>query len=185
MLYKEMRIAKKHVKNISRTIVQVRQNEWKSAKTHNIRVGKYGNIANMINTKDRSGPTACKSFPAEPGDPIRLAVNDEERKEATILTHTAWMADPPGNQNCHFLDIVKDEVGPTGVTISTDKQFDATAQWNYLDCFLDNKYDMEIVDRMLIIDYPCYSKKLRLTRSLYICFGTIVQLVNLCIMKWN
>ena len=111
-------------------------------------MGKYGNIANMINTKDRSGPTACKSFPAEPGDPIRLAVNDEERKEATILTHTAWMADPPGNQNCHFLDIVKDEIGPTGVTISTDKQFDATAQWNYLDCLLDNKYDMEIVDRI-------------------------------------
>jgi len=45
-------------------------------------------------------------------------------------------------------DIVKDEIGPTGVTISTDKQFDATAQWNYLDCLLDNKYDMEIVDRI-------------------------------------
>ena len=76
ILYKEMRRAKKHIKNISRTIVQVRQNEWQSAKIHYIRVGKYGNIANMINTKDRSGPTACKSFPAEPGDPNRLAVND-------------------------------------------------------------------------------------------------------------
>jgi len=147
-LYKDMRKAKKRIKAITRTITQIRQNEWRSAKNHYMRIGKYGNIANMINSKDQSGPTACKTFPTDPGNPIQYAVSDHERKEATILTHTAWVSDPPGNQNCHFLDLVKDEIGPTGVNVSADKVFDANAQWNYLDGILENKYDAEIVDRI-------------------------------------
>ncbi len=58
------------------------------------------------------------------------------------------MSDPPSNQNCHFLDLVKDEIGPIGVNVSADKVFDANAQLNYLDGILENKYDAEIVDRI-------------------------------------
>jgi hypothetical protein len=77
-LYKDMRKAKKLIKAITRTITQIRQNEWRSAKNHYMRIGKYGNIANMINSKDRSGPTACKTFPTDPGNPIQYAVSDHE-----------------------------------------------------------------------------------------------------------
>jgi len=147
-LFKTMRKVKKQGKKITRIIMKICQNEWHSAKNHYLRIGKVGNIANMINTKSRSGLTASEFFPSKPGELVRYATNDDEQKEASILTHSAWMADPPGSQNCHFLDIVKDEIGPTGVNISPDKPFDLNAQWKYLDCLLEDKYDSEIVDRI-------------------------------------
>jgi hypothetical protein len=129
-----MRKVKKQDKKITRIVMRIRQNECRSAKNHYICIGKVGNIANMINAKSHSGPTASKFFPSKPGEPVRYATNDGERKEASIFTHSAWMADPHGSQNCHFLDIVKDEIGPTGVNISPDKPFDLNAQWKYLYC---------------------------------------------------
>lgn len=50
----------------------------------------------MTNLKPCSGPVAEGIYPSKLGEPIRKAINDEERKEASIITHTAWMNDPPG-----------------------------------------------------------------------------------------
>jgi hypothetical protein len=48
----------------------------------------------MINPKQRSGPVACKKYPTKTGEDTRYAINNEERQEASLLTHTAWMTDP-------------------------------------------------------------------------------------------
>jgi hypothetical protein len=77
------------------TIKHIRYEEWHNAKAHYIRIGKYGTIARMINPKLRSGPVAGNFYPTLPGEPIRRAINDHERKEASILTHIAWMDNPP------------------------------------------------------------------------------------------
>ncbi len=82
-----------------------------------MRIGRFGHIARMINPKSRSGPTASKSYPIIKGEPGRKALSDYERKEASIMTHTMWMANPPGGKNCHFLDIAHDEVGPNSIDI--------------------------------------------------------------------
>jgi hypothetical protein len=70
------------------------------------------------------------------GEPIRRAINDIQRKEASILTHTMWMDNPLGAKNCHFLDIINDEIGPHGVSINHEKIIDADAEWNYLEALL-------------------------------------------------
>ncbi len=84
----------------------IRQEEWRNAKPHYIRIGKIGNIARMLNPKNRSGPVACSSYPTKPGKPSKKARNDEERVKASILTHNAWMSDPHGKKKCHFIDIL-------------------------------------------------------------------------------
>jgi hypothetical protein len=147
-VYRTMRKAKKLAKNTYSIINKIRQEEWKNAKLHAIRIGKYGTIARMINPKLRSGPTASKLYPPVPGEPKRYATNEAERKEASLLTHTAWMSNPPGQQNCHFLDLTHDEVGPCGVEINCNKPFNVTAQWKYLDGLLESKVDKEIEDRI-------------------------------------
>jgi len=65
----------------------------------------------MTNPKNRSGPIAGNFYPPVPGEPIRRAINDHERREATMLTHEKWMDDPPGCKNCFFLDKIEDDVG--------------------------------------------------------------------------
>ena len=53
------------------------------------------------------------------------------------------MDNPPRNKNCHFLDLIEDEVGPCGITVNPDKEFDDEAQWQYLEGFLEEKTDAE------------------------------------------
>ena len=50
--------AKRHIKNVIRTLQHVRQQEWINSKNYLINIGKFGSIAHMINPKNRSGPTA-------------------------------------------------------------------------------------------------------------------------------
>jgi len=52
----------------------------------------------MLNPKSRNGPVACSSYPTKPGEPSRKARNDKERVEASIITHKAWMSNPPGKK---------------------------------------------------------------------------------------
>ena len=82
----------------------------------------------MTNPKIRSGPVASNTYPTKPGGMVKKSTNDEERREASILTHTVWMNNPLGVKNCHFIDILEDEVGPQGVSIQPNKQFDSDAQ---------------------------------------------------------
>jgi len=58
------------------------------------------------------------------------------------------MNDPPGAQNCHFIDIEQDEVGINGVTINPNKEFDAEAEWKYLEGALLEKTNPEITERV-------------------------------------
>jgi hypothetical protein len=113
--------ARKQIKAILFTLIQIRQEEWTNSKTHLIRIGKYGPIARMTNPKRRSGPVAGKFYPTKPGEPVRRAINDIIQKEASIKTHEMWINDPPGARNCHFLDITNDEVGPHGIDVNPDK----------------------------------------------------------------
>jgi hypothetical protein len=59
------------------------------------------------------------------------------------------MDNPPGKQNCHFLDVEHDAVGPHGVKISPNKIFNEEAQWNYLEGRLHEKVGQEITDRII------------------------------------
>jgi len=149
-MYTTLIKGRKIIKQIKATLAKTRQEEWKNAKNHFIRIGKYGNIARMINQQNRSGPVASKAYPSKPGEPVRLAITDEERKEASIITHTAWMGNPQGAQNCHFLDLTYDDIGPTGVTVRPDKEFDAAAQWKYLDGLLEDMVSSDIEERIKI-----------------------------------
>jgi len=65
-------------------------------------IGWFGHIAPMRNPKSRSGPTASKSYPIIRGEPGRKALSDYEKKEASIMTHTMWMANPPGEKTATF-----------------------------------------------------------------------------------
>jgi hypothetical protein len=85
-----------------------------------------------------------------PNEPVRKAINDEKRKEASILTHTKWMDDHPGIKNCHFLDITKDDIGPNGISIHAEKTFNEDAQWKYLEGMLEEKLDNETATRVNI-----------------------------------
>jgi hypothetical protein len=99
--YLSIKNATRHIKCIIHTLQRVRQTEWNNAKNHLIRIGKYGPIARMTIPKPRSGPVAGSFFPTKPGEPIRRAFNDKERKEASTIAHSMWMDNPPGAQNCH------------------------------------------------------------------------------------
>jgi hypothetical protein len=140
--------AKRLLRDITKTILQTRRSEWQNAKIHYIRVGKHGKIARMINLKPRSGPTASKMYRTKPGEAIKPAISIEECKEATILMHTSWMANPPGVQNCHFLDIISDNTGHCGVKVNSRKQFDIKAQWQYLEGMLEERVDAQTADRI-------------------------------------
>ncbi len=102
----------------------------------------------MTNPKTRQGPSASNFYPTRPNEPIRRTINDFERQEASLLTHTAWIDNPPGKQNCHFLDLREDEVGPSGVTVNHNKEFDTNAKWAYLDGNLNDKVDDETAARI-------------------------------------
>jgi hypothetical protein len=129
-------------------IKRAKREEWKMAKNHYLRIGKHGNIARMINPTNRNGPTASNFYPMIQGQPGRKAISNEERKEASIITHTMWMANPPGEKNCHFLDITSDEVGPNGVDILLNKPFDKQAERQYLGGPLETKVDSDIATRI-------------------------------------
>jgi hypothetical protein len=103
----------------------------------------------MTNPKPRTGPIAGSQYPSKPGEHIRLAVNDHERRQASLLTHSTWIGDPPGRQNCHFLDKTEDDVGPCGISINPDKPFDQEAQWKYLDGLLQDKVDNFTAERII------------------------------------
>jgi hypothetical protein len=60
------------------TIKHIRYEELRNAKAHYICIGKYGNIARMINPKQRCGPVAGNFYPTLPGEPIRRTINDYE-----------------------------------------------------------------------------------------------------------
>jgi hypothetical protein len=134
---------KKQLKIILRIVQQIRLEEWSISKTHLICIGKYGQISRMAIPKTRNGPIAGSFYPTKQGEPIRRAINDIQRKEASILTHTMWMDNPLGAKNCHFLDIINDEIGPHGVSINHEKIFDADAEWNYLEALLATKVNEE------------------------------------------
>jgi hypothetical protein len=59
-----------------------------------------------------------------------------------------WMKTPPGEKNCHFLNITSDEAGPNGISIQVDKPFDEQAQWQYLGGPLETKVDSDIAARI-------------------------------------
>ena len=105
-------------------------------------------ILALPNPKPRSGPTASSSYPATAGQPIRRAVNDRERQEASIQTHEMWMSDPPGLKNCHFLDSSSDDIGPHTVIVNPDKVFDEEAERLYLDGMLNDKVSPDIATRI-------------------------------------
>ena len=102
----------------------------------------------MTNPKSRSGPVAGRFYPTTPGEPIRRALNDMERKEASIQTHAMWMSDPPGTKNCHFLDITADTVGPHGINVKPEKIFDSDSEWQYLEGMLTDKVSTEIAEQV-------------------------------------
>jgi hypothetical protein len=139
---------RRNTKNILRTVQQIKQEEWRNSKLYYMRIGKYGNIARMNNPKMRSGPIAGKFYPSKPGETPRRAINDEERKEASLATHEQWMDNPPGGKNCHFLDIISDEVGPHGIKIEPNKTFDDLAEWQYLEGMLHDKVNSETAERI-------------------------------------
>ncbi len=146
--YKFAKKGKEKLKQILHTLQQVRQCEWKNSKNYLINIGKYGSIARMINPKYQTGPTASNIFPSKPGEPIRYAINDEERQQASLITHKRWMNDPPGLKNCHFLDATRDEVGINGVEVHPDRIFDEEAEWNYLNGFLEEKTNEQIAEKV-------------------------------------
>jgi hypothetical protein len=102
-LYRTTKSIKKLIKAILKTIQQIRQDEWINSKTYLIQIGKFGQIARMTNPKARSGPVAARFYPTKPNEPVRKAINDIERKEASLQTHALWMNDPPGGKNLSFL----------------------------------------------------------------------------------
>ncbi len=140
--------AKKQLKNICITLQQVRHDEWIKSKNYYIAIGKYGTIARMVNPKQRTGPTASFVYPTKPGEPIRRAINNSERIEASLLTHNMWIGDPPGKINCHFIEKISDEVGINGISINPDKKFDMKAEWNYLEGLLEEKTNPEIANEV-------------------------------------
>jgi hypothetical protein len=139
--------AVRKINRILHMLQHIRHEEWINAKMHYIRIGKYGAIARMMNPKERTGPTPSNTFPMKPGEPVRQAITDEERIQASTATHEMWIGDPPGKKNCHFLDIINDDVGPHGITINPERIFDDEAQWKYLEGLLYEKCDNEVAER--------------------------------------
>ena len=146
--YASILSAKQQIKSIQSNLQRMQSEEFSNAKAHSIRLGQYGPIARMTNPKPRSGPVAGSLFPTKPGEPIRRAINDHERQEASTTTHTMWMNDPPGTQNCHFLEKVFDDLGPRGINVMPEKVFNAEAEWKYLEGILADKLDDDIANRV-------------------------------------
>jgi hypothetical protein len=163
------------------TINQVRQEEWRNAKTHYSHLGKYGHIARMVNPKTGKGQTASNTFPIMPNEAVRKGINNEERKEASIITHTMWMDDPPGIKNFYFLDITKNEIGPNGISIHAEKTFNEDAQWKYLEGILEEKLDNETATRVNIAHQRLRAlfKKIKLIQRSSTHLNMIVLLVNM------
>jgi hypothetical protein len=85
---------RKQIKIIQRTLQKVRQEECDNAKNHLLNIGKYGPLVKMNNSKTRSGPVASKFYPTRPREPVKRAINDAQRKEASIITHEWLRLDP-------------------------------------------------------------------------------------------
>jgi len=126
-------ILKMIIQKMSKCLWKIAREQWKKAKEYQIKIGKHGNFIKMINPKVMQNPVANSTFPTVPEDPIWFACNREEQKEATNQMHTWWMEDPLRNVNCHFFTSVTDETGPQGVFVDMEKEFDAQAQFSYLD----------------------------------------------------
>ena len=71
------------------------------------------------------------------------------------------MDNPPGAKNCHFIDTIHNKVGPRGVNIVADKEFDEEAEWQHLEGMLNSQVTEEIADRVRIHIKNCqgYSNK--------------------------
>jgi hypothetical protein len=54
----------------------------------------------------------------------------------------------PGSQNCHFLDILEDEIGPCGVSVHCGRKFNEMSNWSYLYGLLHDKVEDEIAARI-------------------------------------
>ena len=141
---------KKMVFSILRNIQQIRNEEWCNAKNHHICIGKYASVVRMVNPKKQSGPvTGRRLYPTKPGEPIRRALNDTERKDASNRTHKLWIDNPPGRKKCHFLDIINDDIGPHGVSVNPNKKFETEAEWNNLEGQLSEKVNEDIANRIM------------------------------------
>jgi len=148
-IYRTTKSVTKLIKAILKTIHQIRQDEWTNSKTFLIQIGKFRQIARMTNPKARTGPVAARFYPTKPNEHVRKAFNDIERKEASLQTHALWMNDPPGRKNCHFLDTTYDEIGPNGINIVTDREFDNNTEWQYLEGMLSEKVYEDTAERKL------------------------------------
>jgi hypothetical protein len=84
---------------------------------HYIRIGKLGHIARMLNPKNRNGPVACTAYPTKPGESCRKAITAQERIEASILTHTTWMSDPPERKTVTLLILLKMKLVPMALQL--------------------------------------------------------------------
>ena len=146
--YKLALPGKQLIKNLQRVLKKIKSEEFHNSKIHNIRIGKYGSLARMTNPKERKGPAASAFYPTKTGEPIKRAYNNQERMEASIETHKIWVSDPPGNKNCHFLDLKDDDVGPNAIDIDATKPFDEAAEWNYLEGLLKEKVCDETAERV-------------------------------------
>jgi len=116
-----------------------------------------------------------------PNEAVRKAINNEERKEASIITHTMWMDDPPGIKNFYFLDITTNEIGPNGISIHAEKTFNEDAQWKYLEGILEEKLDNETATRVNIAHQRLRAlfKKIKLIQRSSTHLNMIVLLVNM------
>ena len=137
------------IKKVRKLIKHIRQDEWIHAKVHSIRIGKYGDIAKKISPKPKNGPAANKVYPTIPGQVRRIARTVEEQKEATLATHIPWTSNPPGQQNCHFLDLHPTDAGPPMLNIQPEKPFDDRAQLKYLGTALQEAVDQPIYNRIV------------------------------------
>jgi hypothetical protein len=159
--------AKSQIKTIIGTLQQVRQEEWINSKNYLVRIRKYGSIARMTNPKVHSGTTAGNFYPTKPNEPARPAINDRERKEASLFTHKIWINDPQCIKNCHFLDTIEDNIGTRGATVNPEKIFDAEAEWKYLEGLLEEKTNEEIAKRVRHIkNFLYYSIRSKLKQQL-------------------
>jgi len=48
------------------------------------------------------------------------------------------------------MELMNDEVGPNGIIINPDKDFDTEAEWKYLEGILEHKTDVETVEKIKI-----------------------------------
>jgi hypothetical protein len=141
----------------------------------------------MNNPKIQSGPVAGKIYPTKPEEPICHAINDRERKEASLITHKRWIDNPPGTQDCHFLDIINDDIGPHGISINPQKQFDADAEWKYLEGMLAEKVNNDTAEKIKLAHQkvPFYSSKSRQIPRQFIPSNMIVLPENPCVQIWK